>query len=274
MTSLREFYLNFEGTKIRCWDGGSGRSVILLHGSGAGSGTFSNFGAVLDGLCASFHVLATDLVGYGLSGRRPSTPYFDVEMWVRQLQAVIDYCGEEQVRIVGHSLAGALALKAAARDRRIAAVLATGTMGTPMPPRPEGWGWAFPPDRAAILRHIEGSLYDKSLVPEAEIERRAAVLFAPGYQEYFTSMFGGDRRKFFDESTLAAEELAQIRCPVLFMHGQDDTFLSPEESSLSLAKSIPQSDVAVLGRCGHGVALEHPAKFLTAARSLFGNCSE
>jgi pimeloyl-ACP methyl ester carboxylesterase len=53
------------------------------------------------------------------------------------------------------------------------------------------------------------------------------------------------------------------------MHGWNDTFVSPEESSLPLAKMIPQSDVMVLGRCGHSVALEYPHKFNAAATQLF-----
>ena len=271
MTRLREFDLDFEDTTIHCWEGGSGQPVVLMHGSGAGCGTFSNFGAVLDGLCADFHVLATDMVGYGLSGRRCAPPYFDVSMWVRQLLAVVDYTGKQQVGLVGHSLAGALVLKAAATDRRVRAVLATGTMGTPMPPRKKGMGWAFPPDPAAIQAHIEGTLYDKSLVPAGELQARVNLLYAPGYEEYFRSMFGDDSETYYQESALTTDELDHLTCPVLFMHGWNDGFLTPEESSLPLAKSIPQSDVTVLGRCGHSVALEYPGKFLSAARCLFGN---
>jgi 2-hydroxymuconate-semialdehyde hydrolase len=245
-----------------------------MHGSGAGCGTFSNFGAVIDRLGERFHTLATDMVGYGKSGRRPVQPYFDVEMWVRQLQALTDYLGEARVGLVGHSLAGALALKLAARDNRVSAVLTTGTMGTAMPPKPEGWTWSFPPDRAAIRTHIMGTLYDKSLVPDREVEERAEVLYAPGYGEYFSSMFGAEARVYFDESTLTEEELDRIACPVLLMHGRNDTFVAPEESSLPLSGSIPQSDVTILGRCGHSVALEYPEKFIIAAEQLFDGAME
>ena len=269
MSVLKEFDLAFEGTTIHCWEGGAGRPLILMHGSGAGCGTFSNFGAVIDDLCKSFHVFATDMVGYGRSGRRPAPPYFDVPMWVRQLRALIDRAGETQAGLVGHSLAGALALKAAAQDTRVSAVLTTGTMGAPAPERAGSGSWNFPEDRAAIRGHIEGTLYDKSLVPEGEIEERARVLFAPGYREYFHSMFGADRRAFFAESTVTQDELDTVSCPVLLMHGRNDTFVSPEESSLPLSKMIPQSDVMVLGRCGHSVALEYPDKFNAAASQLF-----
>jgi 2-hydroxymuconate-semialdehyde hydrolase len=267
---LKEFDLAFEQTTIHCWEGGTGRPLILMHGSGAGCGTFSNFRAVLDGLSERFHVLAADMVGYGRSGRRPVPPYFDVPMWVRQMLALIDHVGETQVGLVGHSLAGALALKAAAQDRRVSAVLTTGTMGIPAPERAGSGSWSFPEDRTAIRAHIEYTLYDKSLVPEREIEERAAVLYAPGYREYFNSMFGADRSSFYAESTVTQEELDAVSCPVLLMHGWNDAFVSPEESSLPLSKRLPQSDVLILGRCGHSVALEYPGKFTAAAGQLFG----
>jgi 2-hydroxymuconate-semialdehyde hydrolase len=269
MSLLTEYDLAFEGTTIHCWEGGAGRPLVLMHGSGAGCGTFSNFRAVIDDLCKTFHVFATDMVGYGRSGRRPGPPYFDVPMWVRQLRALIDHAGEAQAGLVGHSLAGALALKAAARDGRVSAVLTTGTMGAPAPERAGSGSWNFPEDRAAIRAHIEGTLYDKSLVPEDEIEDRAKVLYAPGYREYFKSMFGADRSAFFAESVVAQDELDAISCPVLLMHGWNDTFVSPEESSLPLSKMMPHSDVMVLGRCGHSVALEYPGKFIAAATQLF-----
>ena len=270
MSLLNEFDLAFEDTTIHCWEGGAGRPLILMHGSGAGCGTFSNFGAVIDDLCKRFHILATDMVGYGQSGRRSVPPYFDVPMWVRQLLALIDHVGEMQVGLVGHSLAGALALKAAAQDNRVSAVLTTGTMGAPMPERAGSGSWNFPEDRTVIRAHIESTLYDKSLVPAGEIEERAKVLYAPGYREYFNSMFGADRRVFFAESALTQDELEAVSCPVLLMHGWNDTFVSPEESSLPLSKRIPQSDLTILGRCGHSVALEYPDKFNAAATQFFG----
>lgn len=270
MPPLNEFDLEFEQTTIHCWEGGAGRPLILMHGSGAGCGTLSNFRAVLDDLSKRFHVLATDMVGYGRSGRRPAPPYFDVPMWVRQMTALIDRTGETQVGLVGHSLAGALALKTAAQDKRVSAVLTTGTMGTPAPERAGSGSWNFPADRTAIRAHIEGTLYNKSLVPEREIEERAAVLYAPGYREYFNSMFGADRNAFYAESTVTQDELDAVSCPVLLMHGWNDTFVSPEESSLPLSKKIPQSDVMILGKCGHSVALEYPGKFTAAAGQLFG----
>lgn len=274
MTILREFDVPFEGTRMHCWEGGDGFPLILFHGSGAGCGTFSNFGEVIEPLTNYFHVVATDMIGYGKSGRRQREPYFDMEMWGQQIDALADRFEGRPVGLIGHSLAGAIALKVAARNSKIAGVLATATMGSVMPPQPDGWTWTFPANRDAIRRHIEGTLYDKSLVSEKEIEDRVQVLSAPGYKEYFESMWSKGRQFYFDAAALTSAELASIRCPVVMMHGVQDASFSPEETSLQLAKGIPQADVVVLGRCGHSVALEYPDKVVAVAREMFGTSRE
>ena len=53
------------------------------------------------------------------------------------------------------------------------------------------------------------------------------------------------------------------------MHGRDDRPFPAEPLTLTLAKSIPQADVILLGRCSHSIAFEHPGKLIAAARALF-----
>jgi len=268
MSSLKSYDLAFEDTTIRVWEGGSGFPLVLMHGSGAGCGTFSNYSAVVDSLTDCFHVLATDMVGYGQSGRKAREPYFDMDTWIRQMQFLMQRFGGQQVGLIGHSLAGAIALKVAALDNLTAGIVATGTMGSHI--RREGRGWAFPKDRAAILQHIENTLFDKSLVPPGEVEERARVLYAPGYEDYFRRMFSEEAQVYFDLSALSADELRNIDCPVLLIHGKNDRFAAPEETSIPLARDIPQADALILGRCAHSVALEYPTTFVSEVRRMFG----
>ena len=82
--ALYEFDLPFEDTTVHCWEGGSGFPILMLHGSGAGASTPGNYRRVIDPLSQRYRVLAADLVGFGLSGRKRAPPYFDMDMWVRQ----------------------------------------------------------------------------------------------------------------------------------------------------------------------------------------------
>lgn len=271
MSKLRENDTKFEGTHIHYYEGGSGAPLILMHGSGTGASTLSNFRKVLEPLALHFHVLAADLIGYGHSGLKTSEPYFDMAMWGRQLDHLIKMVDSPRVGLIGHSLSGALVLKAA-QTPSVAGVITTGTMGVATARRTASRGWVFPESREQLLAQVQNTVYDKKHIDDAEIERRMAVLNSPGYREYFTSMYAGQQEAFIGASAVTEEELQGIKCPVVLMHGANDRSFSAEATSLHLSKSIPQSDVVVLGQCAHSVALEHPEKFLDIAIPFFKRC--
>lgn len=265
---LTEQDLQYGGVPVHCWEGGNGLPVVLLHGSGAGAATWSNFRRVLGPLADTFHVLAADLIGFGQSGLRKSAPLFDVEMWVGQLRMLLDHLGEEHAIVVGHSLSGAIALKAAAADERIAGVVTTATMGTAPGHLLGGPRWRFPESRQEVQAAVERTFYNKAYAEDAEVERRLRVLSRRGYREYFEEMFAGPSSQYLQSSALSTDELARVRCPVVLMHGINDASFSPEETSLVLAQQLPQADVYILSRCAHSVAHERPREFLAVVRTL------
>jgi 2-hydroxymuconate-semialdehyde hydrolase len=270
MTRLKEYDIPFEDTIVHCWEGGSGLPVLMLHGSGAGASIPGNFKRVLEPLAERFHVLAADLVGFGESGRKKAEPYFDMALWGRQARHLVSRLPGGPVGVIGHSLSGALALKLAAAEKRVAGVITTGTMGVSFPGVPGARGWTYPEDREKLRLSAEGTVFTKSLIDEAELDQRTRILTAPGYREYFSSMFARERQHYIDASAVTEDELSRVQCPVLLMHGAQDQSFPAERTSLVLVKSLPNADAVVLGRCGHSVALEYPEKFLVAASEFFG----
>jgi 2-hydroxymuconate-semialdehyde hydrolase len=267
---LAEFDANFEGLRIHGWEGGRGFPLLLIHGSGPGASTLGNWRLVLEPLAAQYHVIAADLVGFGLSDRKRTPPFFDVELWLRQAQCLLDRFDAEQVGVLGHSLSGALALKLAARDRRVAKVMTTGTMGAGFTPNEYlARVWTFPRSRAELRLVAECLVHDPSTITDAYIENRLPVLNAPGYAEYFGAMFAGDKQSFVDATVLSPAELRAITCEVTLLHGRDDLPL-PVQLTMAIAAELPQADVVLLGGCGHSPALEHPQKLIAAAAVLFG----
>lgn len=260
-TPFQELDVEFEGTTVHCYEAGEGRPVVLLHGSGAGAATLSNYRRIMGPLSTSHRVVAADLVGFGKSGLKPTPPYFDMDLWVRQACFLLDRVGPGAI-CVGHSLSGPIVLKTASVDPRVAAVVTTATMGWTIDER-RGPRWRFPESRDEVRAAIARTFFDPSHVEESEVERRMAVLERPGYREYFEAMFAGDGHRYVVESSLAEEELERITCPVALLHGMADRSFDAEDTSIPIARRLNIADVHVFAACAHSVAFERPADVLS-----------
>jgi 2-hydroxymuconate-semialdehyde hydrolase len=251
-------------------EGGTGYPLLLIHGSGPGASTIGNWRRVLDPLARHFHVHAMDLIGFGQSDRKRAEPYFDIALWLRQCRAVIDLMPGPHIGVVGHSLSGALALKLAALEPRIAEVLTTASMGAAFELNPAVEKvWTFPATRAELRQTAEVLIHDKALIDDAYLDARMNILHKDAtYGPYFSAMFDGDRQAYVDQTVLTAAELADVRCKVSMLHGRDDVGFPPS-ISLAIAARLPHADVTLLGLCSHSIAMEQTEKFLAAAYSLF-----
>lgn len=259
--SFRQFDLDFEGTTVHCYEAGEGRPVLLMHGSGAGASTLSNFRRIMGPLSASHRVLAADLIGFGNSGLKPAPPYFDMDMWVREVRLLLDRVGAGAI-LVGHSLSGPIVLKAAAVDRRVGAVVTTGTMGWSGDSE-RGPRWLFPDSADDVRAAIARTFSDAAFVEESEVERRLEVLQRPGYRRYYESMFAGDGRRYILASCLTEEELGRVSCPVALLHGRLDRSFGPEDTSIPISQRLSFADVHIFAACAHSVAFERPQDVLS-----------
>ncbi len=261
----------FHDIPVHYVEAGSGFPILMLHGSGAGASTQGNWRSVLAPLADSFHVHAMDLIGFGLSGAKAAAPHFDYPLWMDQCRDMLARIPGKRVGVIGHSLSGTLALRLAALEPRIVQVMTTATMGASFTPNAATEiAWTFPRNREELLRTARSLVHDPSLIDDSYLANREQILFSGGYAQRFEQMFAGDKRRFIDELALSAEELANIRCEVLMLHGRNDLGFPAEALTLRLAQSIPQADVVLLGCCAHSVAFEHADKFLAQARAFFG----
>lgn len=268
---MKEQHFSFEGIDVAYVEGGRGFPLLMIHGSGPGASTAGNWARVLGPLSDRFRVHAMDLIGFGKSGRKPAPPYFDFDLWLRQCLAMCRRIEGDRFGIIGHSISGALAFKAAAREPRVAAVLATGTMGAKFPLNEvTARTWTFPRDRAALIEAAKGLIHDHRLIDDAYLATRERILYGdPNYGAYFDSMFGGEKQRFIDATAVAPEDLAAIKARVTMMHGREDRGFPADATSLVMARSMPQADIVLLGQCSHSIAMEYPAKLIEAAVSLF-----
>ena len=262
--------LTVEGCRAHYIEGGSGYPLLLIHGSGPGASTVGNWRRVLEPLAQHFHIFAMDLIGFGSSERKRAPPYFDMDLWLRQCRALLDTMPGSDVGVIGHSLSGSLALKLAADEPRVAAVLTTAAMGARFAVNAATERvWTFPATREELQRTAEVLIHDKSIIDAAYLDARVAILHGdPNYGAYFSEMFAGDRQAFADKAVLSAAELARVTCKVAMLHGRDDRAF-PASITLEIAQRLPQADITLIGNCSHSIAMEYPEKLIAAARTLF-----
>ncbi|HEX4327317.1 MAG TPA: alpha/beta hydrolase [Burkholderiales bacterium] len=266
---MNEAQFEFEGLPVTYYHLGRGRPLLLIHGSGPGASSIGNWRRVLEPLAQDFEVFAMDLVGFGKSARKPAPPYFDYALWARQAAAMLARMPGNEVGVLGHSISGSLALTLAAREPRVAAVMTTGTMGAPFAPADTTRRcWTCPTTREELVLALSGLIHDTSVIDEAYLAAREPVVFAPGYADYFNSMFAGDAAQYVQAAVLSPETIAKIQCPVLLLHGRDDTAFPPS-SSIEIAARLKHADLALLADCSHSVAFERTDIFLSLARQFF-----
>ncbi|MBP0598861.1 alpha/beta hydrolase [Herbaspirillum sp. LeCh32-8] len=267
---MTEESFEFEGVPVTYYRVGSGAPLLMLHGSGPGASSLGNWRTVMGPLSERFEIFAMDLIGFGKSGRKPAAPYFDYDMWVRQAQAMLARINGKRVGIIGHSLSGSIALKLASMEDRVAAVLTTGTMGGTFTINElTRRVWTGPRNREDLVQTLSGIIFDTSVIDEAYLAAREPVVFAPGYADYFDSMFQGEKQQYADAAKLDATTLEHVHCAVRLLHGREDLAF-PISCSYEIAKALPQADVLTLSKCSHSVAFERTSTFLAQVNEFMG----
>ena len=157
---------------------GEGPPLILLHGSGPGATSWSNFKHNLPALSRRFRVLAVDQPGYGLSDKPPFTREDSVfKVTSRALAGLLDELGIEKVDFIGNSLGGANALKFTLdHPTRVGKLVLMGPGGAAVnifsPPMSEGFKYlrafysAANPTREQLEDFIRIMVFDQELITD------------------------------------------------------------------------------------------------------------
>lgn len=243
---------------------GQGPTCVLLHGFGHPSDCWR---PVLDRLAsAGRSALAVDLPGFGRADdtrRGPKLPQLDAFV----SDVVAHHGGDTPVTLVGNSLGGLMAVRAASRPLPV---------GAAVPLAAAGFGWT-----RAIRLGTVGGLRPIALLAEIPVPqaiRRPLVdtvvrslmygdrsAADPAMIELLTATIGdrtAGRRLMRAAVAYAAQvstrqTISGVTCPVTVVHGGRDRIVSLA-ASRRLHAFLPGSTLVVLAKAGHCPQLDAP----------------
>lgn len=246
--------LEAEAGRLVYWQGGEGRPLVLLHGSGDSAGTFA---AVAPALIDDYLLLIPDLAGHGDS--EPTEGVLPMATIVAGLEALLDETDLEDPVLAGNSMGAWLAMLYAHRHpERVSRVVAIN--GGPVLGEPSAVK-LMPADReqarqsmAAIRDPASPPIPDEVL---DDIVERAGK--------------GPISRMMLDLVGMMAflldGKLGEIETPVDMLWGESDGLMKLSYAE-RMEKSLPRSRITLIPKCGHIPMGECPERFVGLLREI------
>jgi pimeloyl-ACP methyl ester carboxylesterase len=255
-----------DGLDVYYTSAGRGPATLLIHGLGGFAESWRHTAAALSPYA---RVIAVDLPGFGQSAK-PRRAY-TLDFFVQALDGLLQRLQVERVRLVGHSLGGAIAAAfALAHPDRVEGLvfLAATVPGFPL--------------RASVLYRIMllpgiGELMASFVTPgicavalrrclfapdPAEIaflvEHQYAARTTPEGRAAYLATLRGVREDFTRRAPAYGAALAGWARPTLVIHGRQDPVV-PFRHAEAAARGIGRARTRWLDRCGHFPQIEHAA---------------
>lgn len=260
-----------DGFDTHYLESGTGRPVLLIHGSGPGVSGRANWqGLMRSPVRDRNRLVAPDVLGFG-DTRAAAGTALSHDNRVRHLLGFLDAAGLDTVDVVGNSMGGALALALASRHpERVRRMVLMGSVGISFPITPgldRVWGYTPSPDNMREIMRLFA--YDQGLITEELITLRYEASAVPDVQQRYAEAFAAPRQRHLDAMALSEDELAQIRTPTLLVHGRDDRIIPLEATSLRLLKLLPAADLVIFSKCGHWTQIERAQDFQRQVNGFF-----
>lgn len=263
-----ERFVQAPGCRIHVseWGDPHAPALVLVHGGGAHTHWWD---FIAPFLVEQWRVVALDLGGMGESERRTT---YSLDTFAAEVAAVVDDVGGSPV-LVGHSLGGAVCLRAAATyaDRVRGFVMADSPLHPP--------GFRFPGTGRNPLRQTKRRYASRDevlgrfrLLPEQACENRYIVDYIAGHS--VTETPDGWTWKFDDQGLenvkigQQARELEALHCPVAILYGEQSALFPPEV--LAYVKQLVggRGPVVPVPQAHHHLFLDQPLAFVAALRTV------
>ena len=232
--------------------GGSGPAVVLIHGLGGDSNTFTPLMEALDG----YRVLRPDLPGAGRSALRPGRP--GLRGLAAAIRDTLRAAGIERAHFAGHSMGTLICQHLAAESPGI--VLSLALFGPILEP---------PPAARQALRERAEAARRSGMAGIADAISRASLAEASRETDPVAEAFVRESLMRQSPAGYAAHCLAlamapaadcgSIGCPTLLIAGEKDP-VAPIAMAEVLRDRIPGAELEILPGIGHWMTMEMPRR--------------
>jgi pimeloyl-ACP methyl ester carboxylesterase len=226
-------------------------TIVLLHGGGANLHWWDH---IAPALTRDFRVVALDFRGHGDSDHPRA---LEPGAFQRDLEALLEHVGAEDIVLVGHSMGGHVALHHAAHHDGVRALVAIEvSRGAPKRER-RRMRLALAARRTYRTRQEAIERYRfLPPAPAAAESLRQAIAARSVREEEGRFGYKFDPR-WFGMPASAPPPLERVACPCLIVRGSDSTLLTREGAD-ALARELRDARVVEIPGCGHNVHLERP----------------
>jgi pimeloyl-ACP methyl ester carboxylesterase len=249
--------LTVEGRRAIVWCGGSGESLVLLHG--AWGGAEMHWAPVWRDFEARHRVIGPEFPG--LAYESPWVPH-SFDETVGWLEHVLDATETAAAWIVGNSFGAGLAARFASRhpERCRGLVLVD---GGPPPHVPAAVKQLL---RRWPLRPLLEMVFRRSAYSAATLERGFAdSAHAPGEVRALVAQPHPRQLEIVSELFLGDDRRAPLPgCRTLVVWGRDDRLTGTTvKAARRLQRSLPNAELVIIDRAGHLPQVERPDQFVT-----------
>jgi pimeloyl-ACP methyl ester carboxylesterase len=272
-TEAQAIWLDVDGMRVHCLTAGkSGSPVLLLHGAGIDSASFS-WGEVIGPLSAQHRVFAPDLPGYGQSSK-PDISY-TLDFYVTFVEHLLDVLQLDRVNLVGLSLGGgialALTLHIPQRIEKLVLVAPYGILDkvvahklsylyVRLPFLDELSWWLLTRSRSLVRWSLlAGIIYNPAHLSRELVDRVYQAAREPGAGRAYISFQRSEARWSGLRSNFT-NRLHEISVPTLLVRGSHDTAV-PRAYVERAHRLIPDSQLYIMQECRHWPQGEKPEEF-------------
>jgi proline-specific peptidase len=257
----------------------NGKVLVMIHG---GFGSLHNWEGWIPYLKNDYRLISMDLLGHGLTGAYPENIYTRISNRdaIRELLHLLKI---DHYTIAGNSFGGGIALEMAlAYPEEVKGLILIDSEGVPngkegydasmfsdddiiTPDSPDfinlSWSEKLMSKfigRVAVKKILKSLFYNRELLTKDYVNRFSKILRYDGNREAQILMF---RQGFHYISTKPKmdllDELSQIKCPTLVMHGKQDELISITVAE-TFHKEICNSQLSIIDQAGHMPMIEKP----------------